>query len=568
MNKMLHKQIERIKRKYPPEEFEERLLQTVSDSYENFEKVQKLRDRSIQLMSDELLALYKELKQKSEAYISTILGNIVDGLITCDLHGNVVTVNNAARAILNTCEEQAVGKSVVNFFSDTTSFEQLLPKLLDNQKEVMMQNSAQVAIPCELSVSKLDFYDVAYLIIFRNVTQRKEYEQTIIDEKEKAEKASKAKAEFLSVMSHEIRTPMNSIIGMANLLLDDEVNPEKQKFLDTLLFSSQHLLSLINDILDFNKIEAGKVEFERVNFDLRQLIEKILDTHRYRAHENNVNLNFSWDPGLSAQVVADPSRLNQILTNLISNAIKFTLKGSVKVLVKMVSETDAHQRIHFEVKDTGIGIPEDKLNVIFDSFSQSETYTTRKFGGTGLGLAITKQLVMLQGGEIQVTSRSGEGSSFYFELNIEKSKEKQHSIDRSDYLKELLDTKLSGLRILVAEDHPLNQVVIRKLLNKWNCDVDIVSDGDEALELIQQYSYDIVLMDLQMPNRDGFETTKAIRASGQPYQDIPIIALTASAFLEEKQRALAAGMNDFISKPFEPQSLLEKISKNFLEVGG
>ena len=264
-------------------------------------------------------------------------------------------------------------------------------------------------------------------------------------------------------------------------------------------------------------------------------------------------------------VVADPSRINQILTNLISNAIKFTLNGSVKVLVKLVSATDSHQRVHFEVKDTGIGIPEDKLELIFDSFSQSETYTTRKFGGTGLGLAITKQLVALQGGQIKVASKPGVGSSFYFELEIKKSEEPQHIPDRSDYLKELLDTKLSGLKILVAEDHPLNQVVIRKLLNKWNCNVDIVSDGREALERIEKYTYDIVLMDLQMPNMDGFEATQAIRTSGQPYQDIPIIALTASAFLEEKKRALAAGMNDFVTKPFEPENLLEKISKNFLE---
>ncbi len=564
---LLEKQIEKIRETYPESEFLERLFAQINDSYEDFEKVQKLKDRSIRMMSQEMLDLYKTAQKKNEAFIATILGTIVDGIITCDTYGRIVAVNSSAEQILGRKEKNLLENDLSNVLADFDSFNEFIEqydKVEDqNEIEVFLSGKKQPRIPCEISVSKFEIDEVSYIVIFRDITERKKQEAAIIEEKEKAEKASQAKAEFLSTMSHEIRTPMNSIVGITNILIGDETDPEKLKLLDTLKFSSEHLLVLINDILDFSKIEAGKVEFENIDFNLRRTVRNIVEACKFKGDEKNIEVKFDWDEKLSNHVKGDPSRLAQILTNLIGNAVKFTEKGSVTTKVTLLEEKEVSNVIRFEVIDTGIGIQKEKQSMIFESFSQTDSYTTRKYGGTGLGLAITKRLIELQHSKVQLESEYGKGSNFFFDLEMDKSLEKTNEQEERGVDPSLLDEKqLAGLSILLVEDNPLNQFVANKFLDKWKCDVEVAENGFQAIEHIEKKEFDIVLMDLQMPEKNGFEATAEIRSSGQAYKDIPIIALTASAFMEEKNRALEAGMNDFISKPFNPKELHEKISKN------
>ena len=569
MDKLLEKQIAKIRKKYPESEFLERIFEKISDTYKDFDRIQHLRERAIQLMSSELLELNEQTRQKNEAFISTILGNVVDGIITCDRQGRIIYMNTSAEQIIGGTQNSLTGKCISTVLEEFNSYDELVSwyernsSLMEKQVEVLFVGQEQTQIPCELSVSKVEFDEVAAIVIFRDITERKRTENTILLEKEKAEKASHAKAEFLSTMSHEIRTPMNSIIGMTNLLLQDEVNEEVRDILNTLKFSSDHLMVLINDILDFNKIDIGKVEFEEINFDLKKLISNILDSNRYRADEKGLSIHFEWDDHIHPYVVGDSGRLAQILTNLVANAIKFTETGEVSVYAKQLATNDENQHIYFEVKDTGIGIAENKLDHIFESFSQSETYTRRKYGGTGLGLAITKRLIQLQGGKIGVRSTLHEGSTFFFELSLNKADSTKIVIDDIPSLEKSELKNLSGLRILLVEDNPMNQVVADKFLSKWGCELEIIDDGVYAIETLESsQTFDLILMDLQMPQQNGFETTQQIRSSDNTFKDIPILALTAAAVLEEKDRAISAGMNDFITKPFMPDELYEKIMKN------
>ncbi len=563
---LLEKQIEKIRERYPESEFLERLFEQVSVSYEDFERNQRQKDRSIRMMSEEMLDLYKTAQKKNEAFIATILAKIVDGIITCDKYGQIVAVNSSAEHILGRKESDLLHNDFSEVLTDFDTFNEFIEqyeKVEDqHETEVFFSGKKSSRIPCEISVSQFEIDEVSYIIIFRDITERKKQEAAIIEEKEKAEKASHAKAEFLSTMSHEIRTPMNSIVGITNILISEEQDEEKLKLLDTLKFSSEHLLVLINDILDFSKIEAGKVEFETIDFNLHRVVRNIVEACKFKGDEKNINVVFEWDERLHKYVKGDPSRLAQILTNLIGNAVKFTEKGSVTTKVSLLEERKDSNIIRFEVIDTGIGIQKEKQEMIFESFSQTDSYTTRKYGGTGLGLAITKRLIELQNSKIHVDSEFGKGSNFYFDLELAKSLKQVKSNDDLGDPTLLDEEQLAGLKILLVEDNPLNQFVAHKFFDKWKCNVEVAENGNEAIAHIQEKTFDIVLMDLQMPEKNGFEATAEIRGAKAAYSEVPIIALTASAFMEEKNRALEAGMNDFITKPFNPKELHEKISKN------
>lgn len=565
---LLEKQIARIREKYPEEEFLDRLFEKVASSYVDFDRVQKLKDRSIRLMSQELHDLYRAQEEKQQAFISTILGKIVDGIITCNKAGKIISVNSSAEHIIGKSESEVQQLELSTILSDFETYDEFLSHYYlnlaknENQIEVSICGKTKERIPCEVSVSQFEIDEVSSIVILRDITERKKVEAIIIEEKEKAEKASRAKAEFLSTMSHEIRTPMNSIIGMTNILIQDEFDAETMNLLNTLKFSSEHLLNLINDVLDFNKIEAGKIEFERVDFNLKELVENINESHKYRADEKGVKIALEIDPMIPNWVVGDPGRLSQILTNLIGNAVKFTMEGTVTTRLTPQQRTGGTIDILFEVIDTGIGIAPGKQKLIFESFSQSETYTTRKYGGTGLGLAITKKLIELQSSCLEVTSTPRIGSNFHFPLAFILSDTPDDVVAKPVVGSYANQDELVGLKILLVEDNPMNQFVAGKFLSKWSCDVMIAENGNEAWEKIQAHEFDIILMDLQMPDKNGFETTREIRNSARAYKDIPIIALTATAFLEEKNRALSAGMNDFVTKPFNPKELYEKILKN------
>jgi PAS domain S-box-containing protein len=401
---------------------------------------------------------------------------------------------------------------------------------------------------------------ISAICIARDITQRKATEQELIKTKEEAIKASRTKAQFLSSMSHEIRTPMNAVIGMTHLLLENNPRPDQLEDLNTLKFSSENLVTIINDILDFSKIDSGKIEFEAIDFDLKYIASSIHHALSGAALDKEIKLQIKYDSALPDFVKGDPVRLSQVLNNLIGNAIKFTNKGHVMIQIGLKSLCEKEIEIDFSILDTGIGIPENKLSSIFDNFTQASSDTTRNYGGTGLGLAISKQLVELQGSKIYVESIEGKGSRFYFSLTFKRSdqKNKKPGINKLEN-NNLVVQSLKGVKVLLAEDNKINQVVAGKFLSKWGVEMDIAENGEEAFKMVQNKDYNLVLMDLQMPVLDGLQATKKIRKLGGKYLKIPIIALTASAVLEIHEEAISAGMDDFVTKPFDPKLLNSKI---------
>jgi signal transduction histidine kinase/CheY-like chemotaxis protein len=376
--------------------------------------------------------------------------------------------------------------------------------------------------------------------------------------KEVAEKATLAKSQFLSTMSHEIRTPMNAVIGFTHLLQQLNPRPEQTEYLDLLQFSAENLLVLINDILDFSKIEAGKIEFEEVDFNIKDLINNIRLSLLHNANEKNIGVEILFDPELPCMVNGDPIRLGQILTNLINNAIKFTNEGKVTISASVNKKLKDYTMIDFEVADTGIGIEEDKINWVFESFTQATADTTRKFGGTGLGLAITRKLLEMMGSEIKVKSEPGKGSVFYFMLGIKNSSAKLISTTNNQF--NIKQKSLKGIKLLIAEDNHINILMIKQFMKLWEVDCDVAENGSIALSLVKINFYQMVLMDLEMPVMDGYQCAAAIRSlDGEYFKNLPIIALTASAILEIKEKAYIVGMNDFINKPFNPNELYKKI---------
>ncbi len=400
---------------------------------------------------------------------------------------------------------------------------------------------------------------VGVTVFMQNISARKAAERDLVAAKEVAEKASLAKAQFLSTMSHEIRTPMNAVVGLTHLLLQQNPRPDQSELLQTLQFSSENLLSLINNILDLHKIEAGKVTFESVDFSPAELVAKIIQTHQFKADEKGIALRSTADPGLPAVLKGDPARLTQVLNNLISNAIKFTDAGSVTLGIGVEASAEAACTLLFSVTDTGIGIPAEKQGVIFDAFVQADADTTRKYGGTGLGLTITKRLLELQESTLQLTSRPGAGSRFYFRLQLKKGTPMQPAVCAPSRFR---TDDLGTLRLLLVDDNEINVMVAAKFLQKWKITPDCAPDGLAALQRVREQTYDLVLMDLQMPVMDGFEAARRIREMGGPYRTVPIIALTADTVAGVKEQALAAGMNDFLTKPYSPDDLYRVITRH------
>lgn len=399
------------------------------------------------------------------------------------------------------------------------------------------------------------------------LSQLKKSQIELIEAKNKAEIAantaelcSRSKTDFLSCMSHEIRTPLNAIIGFTDVVFDTNLTKKQKEYLNAIKTSGNLLMVLINDILDLAKVEAGKMTFEYAPFNLSNSISEILQLFETKIKEAKLQLTFKFDPNIPEFLIGDSVRLNQIILNLVSNAIKFTKKGSINIAIQMLNEDNGNVTLEFSVTDTGIGIPKKNLSTIFDKFQQATNETSNVYGGTGLGLTIAKQLVELQGGTISVKSKVDKGSTFSFILSYKKIKSKFETENKEFVPKDLFGSPLiKNVKILVAEDESLNQLLISTILEKFGFEIDIAGNGKIVLEKLRKNKYDIILMDLQMPEMNGFETTYYIRKSKSP--TIPIIALTANVTTTDVEKCRAAGMNDYVSKPINNKLLYNTIIK-------
>ncbi len=392
----------------------------------------------------------------------------------------------------------------------------------------------------------------------RNISKTKKTERELIQARKNAEESSKTKEQFLSIMSHEIRTPLNAIVGLTNLLKEGSHNPDQLEFIQGIKYSSDNLLKLVNDLLDFTKIESNKLVLENTEFNLRELINSLVKSTKAGYMESGNTIKTTIDEHIPELIGGDPARLNQILTNLLSNALKFTTNGQIVINTEIKKQTSSKIELLFTIKDNGIGIPPDRLNTIFDSFTQANIDTTRKYGGTGLGLTITKELVELYGGTITAKSKVNVGSTFSFDITFLIPKKKRVKKEPTLPIPET-KASLTNFRVLIAEDNEMNQLVIAKYLENWGASYDIAEDGAQAINLFRTNKYDMLLLDLEMPRIDGYDVARIIRNEFIEKSLIPIIAISASTLSKIQKKALRAGIDDFISKPVDYKALHSKL---------
>ncbi len=370
-----------------------------------------------------------------------------------------------------------------------------------------------------------------------------------------AEQGLKAKTEFLSTMSHEIRTPLNSVVGMSHLLLKNNPRQDQLEQLDVIIFSANNLLAIVNDILDYNKIEAGKISFEHIEMDVVAIARNVVNSLQISAEDKGIALKLTTDEQVKSKVLSDPIRMSQVITNLVHNAIKFTPSGYVEVSINVLQQSESTIKLKIAVKDTGIGISKDKQALIFERFTQADSSTSRGFGGTGLGLAISKRILELQNSSLQLISEEGKGSVFYFIQTFDKAGESLPEQKLKNQLPKQ-GKPFAGIDILLVEDNPLNVMVAQTFLKRWGAGIDVAVNGAEALEKLDVNKHKLILMDLHMPIMDGYQAARVMRQKGIT---IPIIALTANLPDEVRQDIKDAGIDDIVVKPFLPDELYGKV---------
>ncbi len=506
-----------------------------------------------------------DLIQKQEL-LQSILDNAPSMIYVKDLEGKYLLTNKEFRKKFSVTNEFIIGKTNADFVGEEmtqrfkNSDEEILRTKQPVGREEVIKTPTGTYTILNTKFPLMDAQNNIYGIsgIATDITERVKYQQQLIEAKKIAEDAKQLQEQFLANMSHEIRTPMNGIQGMNDLLLETELNTEQKEFSTTIKRSADNLLVIINDILDFSKIQAGKLTIEKIDFNLHEVLENIKALFQHQIHDKSLALELNVNENVPATLVGDPFRLNQVLVNLIGNAIKFTHSGSIKVSILVQEKTPEQTLLSFSIADTGIGIDADVINNIFESFTQASTNTTRKYGGTGLGLAITKQLVEMQDGTISVESVINSGTTFQFTMpyNVSKTEgiAQSKGVDVKNY-----QSLFIGKKFLVAEDNEVNQKVIKQVLQRAGGTVVIANNGLEAVTLLKESTdYDLIIMDLQMPEMDGYAATKFIRRVLNI--STPIIAMTASALKNEKAKCIEIGMNDYLSKPFNFSHLYQRIS--------
>ncbi|HEY6502820.1 MAG TPA: ATP-binding protein [Chitinophagaceae bacterium] len=504
------------------------------------------------------------LKSK-EAFLNTIFNSSQHGVVIVNIENGLISNHNIQMGPLFDigADQTLVGIPARSLFHELSQdggdeLQMQMYKPMENwEGELTCIRLDGSAFPGQIRITGFKYNRRAYKkLTITDITDRKQMLNDLQVAKNKAEESAAVKTQFLSNMSHELRTPLNGIIGATNLLLQEKYLSSQSEQLNILKFSSEHMLSLINDILDLSKLEAHKVSLERIPVDIPKFINTVASTFGNQFKDKNLAFDVIIDDNLKRAVITDPTRLNQVLTNLLSNALKFTLYGGVKLEVKALSVKSESNHIEFSVSDTGIGISDEKKKRIFKQFTQADEKTTRKYGGTGLGLTISKKLVELMGGELRVDSRHNKGSKFYFSIMVpvHTGKDKVYVSDKTP----IDNVKLKGLKVLIAEDNPINMMIASRFLDKWGVNYSKAKNGAEAVSLFEENDFDVILMDLEMPEMDGYSALNEIRKTNA---DIPAIAFTAAVFENMREKLTASGFNDYIQKPFQPEDLHLRLTK-------
>jgi PAS domain S-box-containing protein len=519
---------------------------------------------------------YREGRFQRER-LAAITSSLGEGVCALDQSGNVTFMNPAASRMLGL--DQAVGGATPEFLL-VPALQVIASRETLRRDDTEFERSDGASLPVAFTASAIlaDDQVAGAVIVFRDISERREVEIAIREARDQAIEASRLKSQFLANMSHEIRTPMNGVLGMSRMLLETEVDEAQRKYLQAIRDSGENLMVIINDILDFSKIEAGKLDLEEVDFDLGASLASVANAMTVTARDRGLSLYVDLDPALPQRVRGDPVRLRQVLANLVGNAIKFTHAGTVTVVASAIGGS----RVRITVADTGIGIDPELRSRVLGAFGQADSSTTRRYGGTGLGLAICSQLVAMMGGVLDFASTPGQGSTFWFEVPFAQATspvaaddepEPQwgrssppvdlHDLDGVDGVGAVGDSPAVAARprVLLADDAPVNRLVASLYLEKLGYQVDMATSGDEALRAVQRTRYDAVLMDCLMPDMDGYEATRRIRGLEGPARTTPIIAMTSSAMVGDREDCLQAGMDDYLSKPLDAKLLAAALAR-------
>jgi len=551
----------------------------LNQNEKDINKLKKIIDNEIVegKESNEKDKLIEELKL-AKVSLELTIESIGDGLITTDNEGKITAINKSAEILTEWDKKSAVGMNLSEVFNlinckNKDTIKSLFCEIKNEKSSVELEEDTilvtktgkEVSISGTVSniVDEQNNNSIGLVLLFRDITKIKTLRNELRKEKEQAQAENIAKSAFLANMSHEIRTPLNGIDGMLNLTLITKLTEDQRENLMIAKECSNSLIEVINNILDFSKIEAKKITLKMAEFNLKDLIEKVVKTNIVHASDKGIELFYNIKPGLNGVYIGDYGRIQQILNNLISNAIKFTNKGSVCLKVEKLNENKDKDLLRFAVEDTGIGISSQDMDKLFISFSQVDGTYTRKYGGTGLGLIISKKLAELMNGEIYVESIKGKGSTFSLTINIDKfnNAESPKEIDKKDFY----DNNIASIsrKILIVEDNEANQKVLNRMCSQMNYKVKVAGDGKEALEILNNERFDAILMDIQMPIMDGVEATRIIRKNEKKTgEHIPIIALTAYALKGDREKFLNLGMDDYLPKPVIMEMLYKCIEKS------